>query len=161
TIQFTITGANPTSGSAATNSQGVAVFTYTGAQYGVDTAQASIQVGNVQLLSNTATITWLTFTLSPTVAGPNVVRSTQSLTATLLDASGVPLSGYTVQFAVTGPNAQTGSATTDSQGNAVFTYTGTQAGLDTAQASVQVSSTPLASNTATITWLTFTLSPTL
>jgi hypothetical protein len=39
-IVFTVTGANPTSGSAVTNSSGVATFTYTGTVPGVDTITA-------------------------------------------------------------------------------------------------------------------------
>ena len=39
-VVFTVTGANPTSGSAITNSAGVATFTYTGALPGNDTITA-------------------------------------------------------------------------------------------------------------------------
>ena len=39
-IGFTVTGANPTSGSAVTNAAGVATFTYTGTNPGVDTITA-------------------------------------------------------------------------------------------------------------------------
>jgi hypothetical protein len=39
-IVFTVTGANPTSGSAVTNSSGVATFTYTGTVPGLDTITA-------------------------------------------------------------------------------------------------------------------------
>jgi len=71
-------------------------------------------------------------------ATPPIIGQPYAQRADLTDASGAPLSGVTVNFAVTsGPNAgQTGQATTDSGGVATFTYTGTVAGADAVAASV-------------------------
>jgi uncharacterized repeat protein (TIGR01451 family) len=53
------------------------------------------------------------------------------VTATVRDAFGNPVSGVTVRFTVTGANSAGGIATTNLQGEAVFCYTGTNAGTDT------------------------------
>jgi Bacterial Ig-like domain (group 1) len=53
------------------------------------------------------------------------------VTATVTDADGAPVPGVTVQFSVSGANTAGGSAVTDANGQAVFCYTGTVAGLDT------------------------------
>jgi RHS repeat-associated protein/uncharacterized repeat protein (TIGR01451 family) len=55
TVQFNVTGANSASGSAITDSTGVATFNYTGTNSGADTVIAN--TGSV--FSNTASITWL------------------------------------------------------------------------------------------------------
>jgi RHS repeat-associated protein len=55
-VQFTVTGANATTGNGTTNSSGVATFSYTGAKQGADTVQATSS-GNA---SNTVSITWIT-----------------------------------------------------------------------------------------------------
>lgn len=46
------------------------------------------------------------------------------------DANGNGLPGHLVTFSVTGANTASGSATTDANGNATFTYTGTNPGSD-------------------------------
>jgi hypothetical protein len=53
------------------------------------------------------------------------------VTATVTDSAGTPVPGVTVYFSVSGANSSSGSATTDANGQAVFCYTGTVAGLDT------------------------------
>ncbi len=60
TVTFTVTGANATSGSATTNSSGQASFTYTGAASGTDSIQATTTVSSFNVLSNTASIAWVT-----------------------------------------------------------------------------------------------------
>jgi RHS repeat-associated protein len=91
--------------------------------------------------------------LAPSSAGPDVAGTTQTLTATLTDITGTPLNGVTVQFTVTGPNATTGGASTDANGNATFTYSGETAGTDTVQAFIE-NPFSLMSNTATVLWIT-------
>ena len=59
TINFGVTGANPTTGSATTDASGTASFSYTGTARGNDVAQASVTVGGVTLPSNTAAISWV------------------------------------------------------------------------------------------------------
>ena len=88
--------------------------------------------------------------LSPSIAGPDVTGTTQTMAATLTIANtSTPISGASVQFTVTGPNATSGNATTDSTGTATFIYTGAHSGTDTIQASY----TGQNSNTANVSWL--------
>lgn len=81
--------------------------------------------------------------------------STAVVTSTVLDAGGSPLPNVGVDFKVlTGPNTGvTGTATTDANGNAVFTYKGAALGKDTVQASVSnASGGSFSSNTGTVDW---------
>ncbi len=57
-ITFAVTGANPTSGSGLTDANGNATFTYTGANIGTDTVQATFSAPATALTSNTSTISW-------------------------------------------------------------------------------------------------------
>jgi RHS repeat-associated protein len=105
-------------------------------------------------LSNSATTTITvnpapsTIVLAPAMAGPNVTGTAQTLTATVTQA-GVPVVGAAVQFTVTGANATSGNATTNSSGVAMFSYVGASQGADTVQATLGTST----SNTASITWI--------
>jgi RHS repeat-associated protein/uncharacterized repeat protein (TIGR01451 family) len=56
TVQFNVTGANPTSGTGTTDSSGAATFTYSGANAGADTVQTT----SGSAVSNTATVSWIT-----------------------------------------------------------------------------------------------------
>jgi hypothetical protein len=84
----------------------------------------------------------------------NLVGEQHCVTATLLDGALDPLEGETVNFTVSGANSASGSNTTDSNGQAVFCYTGTNTGLDTIVASWydDVSMQTLESNTVEKTW---------
>src|SRR5438270_4041839 len=93
-----------------------------------------------------------TLALAPTSAGPNLLGTTQTLTATLLDKSLNAIANQAVTFQITGANAQSGSGVTDALGHATFTYTGANAGNDVAQATVGAPGVTLNSNTATISW---------
>src|SRR5713101_7698750 len=62
------TGANPGTGTASTDANGNAVFTYTGANAGNDVAQATVTAPGVTLNSNTANISWGNV-LQPIVTG--------------------------------------------------------------------------------------------
>jgi RHS repeat-associated protein len=88
--------------------------------------------------------------LAPSIAGPNVTGTTQTLTATLKDPNGVLIPNATVQFAVTGANPGTPSAITNASGVATLTYTGANSGND----AVQATSGSAVSNTATVSWVT-------
>lgn len=90
--------------------------------------------------------------LAPVTAGPNPTGSTQTLTATLIDRHTNPIPNQAVTFTITGANPGTGVATTDSSGKAVFTYTGNNAGNDTAIATIVAPFITLTSNTASISW---------
>lgn len=73
--------------------------------------------------------------LSPHFA-TNLVQTTDSVQATVLDTTGNPVSGATVTFQVSGANTATGSGTTDATGHVFFSYTGAAAGTDTITATV-------------------------
>ena len=74
-------------------------------------------------------------TLTPSSAA-GTVGEEHTVTATVRDQNGDPLSGETVSFTVTGANAASGSAVTDSAGEASFTYQLTSVGEDSITASV-------------------------
>jgi Bacterial Ig-like domain (group 1) len=89
--------------------------------------------------------------LSPATA-ENPVGTTHTVTATVTE-SGVPQSGVTVTFTVTGVNPQTGTGTTNAAGEATFTYTGKNAGTDMIVASfVDKAGKTIESNPATKIW---------
>src|SRR5206468_12241558 len=76
--------------------------------------------------------------------------TTQTMTAVLKIANtGIPISGASVQFTVTGVNATSGNATTDATGTATFTYTGANSGTDTVTASYAGQN----SNSVNVSWL--------
>ena len=95
-----------------------------------------------------------TLVLAPSAAGPNVTGTTQTLTATLKDRLGTPLSGVSIQFVVTGPNATAGTTTTLADGTALFTYIGTNNGTDSVQATATIGMDQLKSNTSLVNWVT-------
>lgn len=84
----------------------------------------------------------------------DAVGSSATVTATLANTCGQPLQGASVDFVVqSGPNAgTTGSATTDADGNAVFSYTGSATGTDTVVSSVTNPAGKITSNTVSVVW---------
>ena len=64
----------------------------------------------------------------------NCVGESHTVTAVLEDGFGAPIPGETINFSVAGANPTGGSDVTDANGVATFTYTGTNAGSDTIQA---------------------------
>jgi RHS repeat-associated protein len=92
-------------------------------------------------------------TLAPAVAGPDVVGTTQTFSATLLDSTGAPIANQAVIFGVSGPNATSVAATTNAAGIAIFSYGGTSNGADQVQASATAGSVTLQSNTVTLNWI--------
>ena len=93
-------------------------------------------------------------TLIASSPSPYQVGSSQTFTATLLDPQGNPRIGVTVNFTVAGVNATVGSAATATNGIASFSYTGSNTGTDTVQATASVDGALLASNSLTAAWLT-------
>lgn len=60
-VQFTVTGANPTTFSGTTDGNGLVSFTYTGTNQGTDSVQATAtDSSGAQLQSNTASVYWVT-----------------------------------------------------------------------------------------------------
>jgi hypothetical protein len=89
--------------------------------------------------------------LTPATVAPNPAQgSAQTFTATLRNVA--PASGVPVMFTVEGVNEQIKLVTTDSNGNAVLTYTAAFAGTDKVTASASPSTTTLTSNTVPVTW---------
>ncbi len=76
------------------------------------------------------------------------VGDTHSLSASTFDLYGDPIPGLDLSFSITGANNALGNATTDASGTAVFSYSGANAGQDTARASVFDE----ASNPVTVLW---------
>ena len=93
-------------------------------------------------------------TLSP-VSATNNLGETHTLTAKIQDSQGNPIAGKTVTFTITsGPNAgMTGTAVTNAQGEATFSYTSSLTGTDTIVASfMDDTGKPIQSNEATKVW---------
>jgi RHS repeat-associated protein len=59
TVNFSVTGANATTGSATTDLSGVATWSYTGNNSGMDTVQASAVVDGTAYTSNTVGASWV------------------------------------------------------------------------------------------------------
>lgn len=82
------------------------------------------------------------------------VGSQATVTATLQNSCGTGLQGAPIDFAVpSGPNSgTTGTVTTDANGQATFTYTGTVPGTDTVVASTTNPAGTITSNTVNVVW---------
>jgi hypothetical protein len=61
-VSFTVTGVNPTTGTVTTDANGVAVFTYTGANVGTDSVRAAVPSTSPPLQSNATTVAWVALT---------------------------------------------------------------------------------------------------
>ena len=130
-VQLGTTGANPQQLAGTTDATGKVVFSYAGAVGGTDVAQAVATVAGSTLYSNMVAIVWNggvpvsipVIRLTSSVSVPQLVGNTQTLSATVLDATGAVVAGVPVTVASNG------------SGVASLTYTGTNAGLDSAQAS--------------------------
>lgn len=101
-----------------------------------------------------STVTSDTLALAPGNANLPV-GATYTATATLLDPSGGRVPNVSVSFAVTlGPDAgRTGSAVTDAQGHAAFSFAGSQIGTDTLVATVaNAAGGSFQSDSVTVSW---------
>ena len=146
-VTFSVTGAGaaaPPGGVAATGADGRATFTFTAAVVGDYTVAASA-THDGQVLSANHTVSFtVPEPLTVTLAGPARAQTEENLTvvATVTDA-GDPVPAAGVDFAVSvdslaGPGQATpasGSATTDLNGQASFTFAGDRAGDYTVTAS--------------------------
>ncbi len=144
TFQTTINFLVPATQAAGVISAQATVFWNDAVQngYGPLSSVAQTTVTNPQQFNS--------LVLAPAIAGPDVTGTNQTLTATLKDSTGTPIANATVQFTVTGTNPTGGTATTNANGVATFTYSGTQKGND----QVQATSGTAVSNTATVSWIT-------
>jgi hypothetical protein len=99
------------------------------------TDDASANVGIAELILAPVTLIqpdptkFSTIGLAPATAS-NAPGTSHMVTATTLSVSGAPVPGVTISFLVLdGPNVgKTGTATTDANGHATFTYTDTSTG---------------------------------
>src|SRR5436190_1685275 len=146
TVRFTVTGANPITGtcSTVTNANGECTFTYTGTHAGPDAISAYADTNNNSVQdagepTGAATKVWTagpaaTLTLTPP-ADTNTVGDQHCVTATVRDAFLNPVPGVTVRFSVpthvaTFAHPFEGSATTDTNGHATFCFTASLPGND-------------------------------
>jgi RHS repeat-associated protein len=88
-----------------------------------------------------------TVTASPR-SSTNPITSQVTIQATVVDASGQPIGGTGVKFAISGVNSQTSYATTDANGLATLSYTSFKTGSD-----LITISAGSASDTSSITWV--------
>ena len=93
-------------------------------------------------------------TLAASSPSPYQVASSQSFTATLLDPQGNARGGITINFVVVGANGMTASVVSDGNGTASFSYTGTNSGTDSVEATASVDGVLLTSNAISAVWLT-------
>jgi len=139
---------DPTSTSTAA---GAATATFTAAAAGEATISATVDNATA---STTVTVTGEE---PPAVEKIELVASNTSptageevtLTATVTDSAGDPVADVTVEFAVDGVHDTSGEGTTNEDGEATFSYTGSFAGTDTVTATV--AGTDL-SDSVEITW---------
>nr|ART36397.1 C664 [uncultured bacterium] len=118
-----------------------------------------IGTDDIQIIVNVApALTGATLQLAAVAAGPYVTGTLQSVRATLRNSAGNPLANFGVEFTVSGPNATTGSAVTNSSGIATFSYAGTNPGTDTVTALVRSTATVNINGTPPIP-MVWTLTP--
>ncbi len=135
-VRFQITGANPHSQLANTDSNGNAILTYTGARQGTDAVIASTTVSSSPVTSNQALVNWgpgtdvtlLTLNLSPTSSPPDQAVTVIANLADISANSPAALAGQTVNFTLGSGGC---GATTDSSGNASCEITPSGIGLMT------------------------------
>ena len=95
----------------------------------------------------------LPITLSAAAQSPYTTGSSQNFTATLKDQLGDAEAGVAVTFIVNGANSNLGSATTDSNGVASYTYSGANTGSDSILATAVINGQQLTSNAVTASWI--------
>ena len=118
-----------------------------------------IGTDDIQIVVNASpALAGATLQLAAVAPGPYVTGTPQSVRATLRNSAGTPLANFGVEFTVSGPNATTGSAATNTSGIATFTYTGTNPGTDTVTAIVRSTATANINGTPPIS-MVWTLTP--
>lgn len=119
------------------------------------TVTASSQASGTSLGSSTVVLLPAPqpITLTASNSSPYLTGSSETFTATLMDPQGNPRIGAAVNFTIAGANEGVGSATTDSNGNASYSYTGANTGTDTIQATASIEGALLTSNDITATWI--------
>ena len=154
TIAFTVSGSHNLSGSCVTDAASQCTFGYTGMNIGVDTIRAQAVVGDVALSEKVMTKWEAKLTL---IQDATATMINNAYTTVVKINGAIPLEGVIVKFTVSGSNSFFDSCVTNSAGQCVFTYTGTQAGTDRITVEVVVGGATL-STTGQNTWWEPTLS---
>ncbi|MEM3646897.1 MAG: M14 family zinc carboxypeptidase [Thermofilum sp.] len=148
-VQFSVSGANNLTGTATTDSSGIASWSYTGTKAGRDyiiSSTNTIFSNQVQAYWSPGSLQSLTLSAStPTCS----LGSTCGLKAQALDNFGNPIPGLSITFQVSGAHTLTGTATTDQFGYATWSYMESTPGTDT----VQAISGPVFSPPISINWV--------
>jgi len=153
-VFFSVTGANPQLTTVATDASGRATLTYTGSTAGQDLIQAAAFLGAQNLVSNRATVKWLSgkhstfLTLNQSPRG-GMANHAAMLKASLTDISVTPsgsIGGVSIAFGLAG---RTCWGTTDAKGNASCILTPTAGGSFTLTASFAGNSSFVAANAST------------
>jgi uncharacterized membrane protein len=105
------------------------------------------------LVTTTITVDGARLSLNPSTVGPNLIGTTQVITATLQNIAGTPISGANLTFTVSGPNPHTFDTITDSDGQATLSYVGANDGTDVVEAQVQDLGRTLSSAPAYVNWV--------
>jgi hypothetical protein len=140
-VIFSVSGAHTRSATVATDANGQAQFSYTGTISGSDTITACQdrdgdgtcpEGGNGSSEGfDTATKLWQPATLNLTPeSATNPIGTSHTVTATVLDENFNPMPKQSVLFFVEGVHTFSGEAITNDDGQASFTYEGTQTGFD-------------------------------
>jgi YD repeat-containing protein len=104
TIQVTVSGANPASGTLTTDATGTARFTYTGALAGVDVLQTTALGATAQLPAAPLSVTWVASNNGAVVTqgwigGPTLQATVMGLVpVTVAAAAGVTVTSGTVSY---------------------------------------------------------------
>src|SRR5690606_19768460 len=141
TVQFDVDGIHDESGEGTTNEDGEATFSYTGSFAGTDTVTATVAGTD---LSDDGKSTWPKARPLHAADAVGLAATTTATPAVSLhdalpiftDAEGDPVADVTVQFDVDGIHDESGEGTTNEDGEATFSYTGSFAGTDTVTATV-------------------------
>jgi len=99
--------------------------------------------------------------LTPISPSSLATGQTQTFTVLVTNAAGSAVPSATVALNVSGANQRQLTSTTDGTGHATFQYTGTNAGTDTVQASMNLSGMGAYSNQVKMTWTVATGSGTI
>src|SRR5438874_754883 len=105
------------------------------------------------VVQNTLLGARLTLALAAGNAGLNAINASQGLQLTLLNSAGAPIPNQAVTINVTGSNPMTVSVVTDSNGQAIASYSGKTSGVDQLQATASSGTTTVSSNTVSVTWI--------
>ena len=149
------------SGSDITGADGTATISYTGEKVGTDTIAACFTDDSGDTACDLAAKHWTkpapapVLRLTPSRAtNPVGTQHTVTATVTARDRTEQPVPGILVDFRVTtGPTVGvTGSATTDINGKADFSYQGTAVGIDTIVACVESGASGRACDRAIKRW---------